>query len=191
MSHRSTVCVRQRIVWRPEWNETFESWTKYFVSSNRWRREPYLDFDDLMQEARELFYKLAEYYPRIIDPPHFMSIYKRSIQNIYHDHARLRRHFMHNLELGLMAEEASTPPEERIGEVTNPGYMVTLLNELPNELQLVLTTLATGRYRLKLKKHGKSIPLRERESLNKKLCRTLGLQTTTDPVGDLYRFFTT
>ena len=186
MPHHVNGCVRESISWRPQWSEIYERWTRKFVSHNLWRCDPVTDdFEDLMQDAKFIFLKLTYAYPAVIDPPQFMSLYKTSIQNYIHDKSRYkRRKDASNVYTSVDAADLFSG---RIGETTNVGYVVALLDELPEELKLVLHTLTHGRIRLRIEKR-KSTKLRERESLNKKLCRKLNLTTTTDPIGDLYRF---
>jgi DNA-directed RNA polymerase specialized sigma24 family protein len=153
-----------------------------YIRKHKWRVDSIYDTDDLLQEARLLFYKLAEYYPRVIDPPHFMALYKRTLSNFFHDQSRLQQERCKTVSM----DEASTAIHNRIGEMTNAGYALAMIESLPAELRSVLDFAATERVRLKIRKQTKR-PLRERESLNNRLIKKLNLDLT-DPSGDLRRF---
>ncbi len=191
MAQQPEKRVRLHIVWRAEWDGVFEGWTAKFIRRNKWRCDSIDEFDDLMQDAKVIFSRLRHKYPKVVEPKHFMSLYQISIRNYFHDKSRYVRRKRAAGIVDATYEDASRTVsyfDRRMSDLTNPGYMKALIEEMPDELKLVLSTLThTTRRRLRIKQPKSKLPLRQRESLNKRLCRTLNL-TTTDPVGDLYRY---
>lgn len=65
----------------PTWEGAIEGYTINFVRSNLWRLDSNYERDDILQECYIKFLELVERYPRVVDPPHFMSLYKSAIRN--------------------------------------------------------------------------------------------------------------
>lgn len=163
----------QRPVWTPELNR----WTSKQIRQNLWRFDVIEDFDDVMQEARLLFFTLERMYPAASNRPHFFTLYKTSLLRKFIDKTRKKQRTVIGQE--QIDDYADSPQLEG---TPNYGPASLLLNELPSELKLVLQALTTGRVRLKLNKSTKK--LRPRENHNMRLRRRFSL-TTLNPVGDL------
>jgi hypothetical protein len=73
--------TRVHVKFTPAWKGPVEGWTVNFCTQNAWRFVPEHDFEDLYQEAYLLFMKLVEKYPTVVDPPHFMALFKRAVFN--------------------------------------------------------------------------------------------------------------
>ena len=174
---------REQIIWSPVWSNEFEKWAASFLRKNKWRCDPVNDFDDLMQEAFLTFAHLADTYPRVVEPKHFMALFKRAMTNKMHD-----RSCRYDRRRDTVEAPISTDVYEvfsgRIGEVTNGGYLAALLNEAPEELQLVLAMLADGRLDDEEPRHTTE-PV---ETLSEKACRMLGI--TGDPIMEIKRLLT-
>ena len=87
------VRLTRRIVkvWTPSWSNEIKGWTLNYLKNHFWRCEHELhDEDDIVQDAYCLFLKLADHYPRVVEPAHFMSLYKTSLRNLMHDKSRYR-----------------------------------------------------------------------------------------------------
>ena len=130
-----------------------------------------------------MFRHLAETYPRIIDPKHFMALFKRAVINKIND-----KSCRYSRRKGTVEAPISTDVYEifagRIGEVTNGGYLAALLNEAPEELKLVMAMAARGELDEEPKR-GKA----PGENLSMRACRLLGI--TGDPIMEIKRLLTT
>lgn len=165
---------RVRLCWIAQWEGPIEKWAKSYIWQNLWRCDAVHGTEDLLQDSFLIFLKLAERYPRVVDPPHFMSLFKRSITNMIHDHARRMVKKKRVFDLSYDEELAHSI----IGEPTNGGYLSALLAEAPEELKLALAIMdekpevvrANGPYR---------------ENLNMRLRRALDNGTEFDFVGSL------
>mgnify|MGYP001572231057 CR=1 FL=1 len=120
-----------------------------------------------MQDAYLAFHKVSESYPRVIDPRHFMALYKTTLRNKMHDHARYVLRKRECVE--ITSKDVSELFEERIGDVTNYGYVAALLNEAPEELKMALALIAENPTALDENISGK------RENLNMRIRRVLGI----------------
>lgn len=159
-----------------------EAWTAKQVKANLWRFDRMNDFEDIMQDARLLFFKLETKYQDICtDKPHLFALYRTSLSRMFIDKSRKKRASIDDL-LCLNEDEIF----QVASQDTNLGALALILDELPSELKTVLKHLTTGRVRLKLNKSTKKV--RYRENLNMRLKRRFSL-TTADPVGDLKAFF--
>ena len=157
---------REAIGWTPEWTKEYQGWTAAFMAKNAWRCDRMHSVEDLVQEGFLVFFNLTTKYPRVTEPKHFFALYKRSIINKINDMASHKRRRQH-------AEPVALPSDVseffigRIGEVSNAGYVGAILNEMPEELQLVLNRLC---------KHGAPSASKEKhENLSMRLSRLLGI----------------
>lgn len=165
------VRERVRLRWQPEWEGAIKGWTKKFIGENKWRHDHTEDHDDLLQDAYLIFLKISDHYPRIIEPRHFMALYKTAIRNKTHDKARLLR--TRRKVVQEVVDDALTDYALRIGEVTNAGYLNALLAEAPEELRLALALIESSPEKLR-----EVTPIRE--NLNMKLRRLLGVDAHWD-----------
>lgn len=170
-------------LWRPIWNDKIDGWTSYQIRKNLWRFDKADDFDDVMQEAKLLFFTLGKKYPIVNEAAHFFALYKTSLSRMFIDKARLKQRSVINQD--VCADDVAADLQLE-GNLPNCGYANLLLNELPDELKIVLRALTTGRIRLKLDRPAKKF--HSRENHNMRLRRRFSL-TSTDPVGDLRGYF--
>jgi hypothetical protein len=170
--------MRKRVSpqWRIEWNRKIEIWTLNQVKRNMWRFDPIDTYEDVMQEAKLLFYTLTKKYPIVIEIAIFFTLYKASLSNMFIDKTRKKSK---SIETHELLEDV------HLHGIPNYGYMNLLVDELPDDLKLVLKHLTGGRIRRTLDRPTpKSIP---RENHNMRLRRKLPI-ALIDPVGDLKRF---
>ncbi len=167
---------RPRLKWCPQWEGPIRAWAIKFINKNKWRCDSINDFDDLLQDAYLIFIKISDTYPRVIEQPHFMSLFKRAMHNQMHDRARYMqlKHVLHQ----ETASDVSEFYDE--GEETHYGYVSALLEEAPEELREALELLVKNPE--KLRETDLSLP---RENLNGKLRRILGFGSKFDFVGML------
>lgn len=174
--HRKRVLLS----WHPIWSPQIEAWTAYQIKTNLWRFDSIDCFEDVMQDAKILWWSLEKKYPVVNQMAHFVALYKTSLKNVFANKACYKR------DLVVDKYEELTDALQVEGNLPNCGYLNLLVDELPDELKLVLHALTTGRKRLKLDKP--SIKRRYRENHNMRLKRRFSL-TTADPVGDLRNHF--
>lgn len=170
--------VRAKLIWSPEWDGIIKGAAINFIRENKWRCDPIHSRDDLEQDAYIIFLKICDRYPLVVEAKHFMSLFKSALRNWMHDHARYtkRKRVVHAETI----KDVSELYLERIGEVTNNGYLGALLAEAPDELKAALKIL---------EENPKSLwrnSLGPRENLNMRLRRVLGLEDGVfDFVGEL------
>lgn len=175
---------RATINWRPEWTPKIERWTTYHINQNLWRFDRIDGFDDLLQQARILFWELSLKYPAVNEPNHFFALYKTSLLRRFTDKARARSRSV--IDRDVSVDGSPEGFESRVGYAINAGQINLLLEEMPDELKTVLGALTTGRLRLKLDKPTTST--RPRENYNMRLKRCFAL-TMANPVGELREYF--
>jgi hypothetical protein len=173
---------RATLTWRPEWNTQVEKWTKYQIDKNIWRFDNIEGFDDLLQQARILFWELSLKYPAADGPSHFFALYKTSLLRRFTDKARARQKSI--IDQNAVVDNEGL--DSRLGYTINAGQINLLLEEMPDELKTVLGALTSGRVRLKLDRPTTST--RYRENHNMRLKRRLAL-SMANPVGDLRNYF--
>jgi DNA-directed RNA polymerase specialized sigma24 family protein len=162
---------RVRLRWVPQWDEKVRGWAIKFITQNQWRCDKIHEFDDLVQDAYLLFLKIAERYPKVNQPQHFMALFKRALANQIHDHARyMRRKRIIHQDTHKDAIELYSD----VGEENNQGYLNALIAEAPSELRLALTIIETEPEKLR------NVTSRHSENLNMKLRRILGIKGKFD-----------
>jgi hypothetical protein len=170
--------VRGRLSWSPSWEGPVQGWAVNFIKANKWRCDWVHDKDDLLQDAYLTYLKVVETYPRVIEPKHFMALFKAAMWNAMHDRARYKRR--KRLVHEETPKDVSEFCEGRIGELTNYGYINVLLAEAPEELHMALALLEENPEALRSRVNAQG----QRENLNMKLRRILGLGNV-DVIGTL------
>ena len=156
--------ARTAIAWSPSWNDDVQRWTAAFLHNSVWRCDHIHGVDDLMQDAYLLFHKVSERYPRVITQAAFMKLYKASLRNMLHDHARVMM-----LKRECFADECDdTEADLLVGDTTNMGEFIHLLNDLPHTIVDALNMIAE--HPELLRANGGV-----RENLNQKLRRLLNV----------------
>ncbi len=150
--------ARAALRWVPAWEGPIKAWAIKQISKNRWRCDSIHEFDDLLQDAFELFLKVCSYYPRVVEAPHFMALYKVSLLNQFHTQARYmqrkgERHVNTQVDVSELCIDTS-------GDRNN-GYLQVLLAQAPEEVKLALSIMG---------RHGHAL---RGEDTNEQLCRIL------------------
>ena len=177
--------VRESIVFTPTWGHEYQGYAHNYCRTQQWRCDYVHDLSDLMQDAYLVFVKVKDGYPRVIDAPHFMALFKVALRNSLHDKANYRQR-KDSLEDHL-STDVSESCTGRIGEIGNAGYIAALIAEMPEELRLALNMLAKG---LLNEREEKQPGLQPRESLSMQLRRLLRLPINSDPLTMIKRFLT-
>jgi hypothetical protein len=166
------VRTRATPAWSPTWQGPVQQWSAKFIKNNKWRCDRIYDFEDLMQEAHLIFLRISDKYPRIIDPRHFMGLYKVALSNWFNDRASYMQRHGQAVDLGI------DPMELCMGHIEegHAGLLSILLEEAPQELRLALALLAENPEALRTE----TPTAGQRENLNMKLRRILGLSAAFD-----------
>ena len=173
---------RAQIAWSPQWGPDYIKWTSKFLKKNKWRVDAIHEFSDLMQDSFLVFVRICQTYPRVTDPKHFFSLYKRAMINKMHDRSCARTR--HRKVEVVLPEDVADFFIGRIGEAGNAGYATALLNELPEEMQAVIHHLTSNQER---PRRVRGAP---RENLSRKICREMDLPEDRDPVKELKELLT-
>src|SRR5260221_11573880 len=113
--------AREHVGFSPEWGNEFAKYATNLHKAQKWRVDPMLDLEDLLQDAFLIFTKIKVTYPRVIEPRHFMALYKRALINSLHDKAAYKqRRGNICVHLGIDAADLGIG---RIGETSNAGYL--------------------------------------------------------------------
>lgn len=160
-----------------EWTPQIGRWVTAQIIKNLWRFDRIDGFDDVMQEAKLLFFKLRRTYPEVDQPAHLFSLFKTSLSRAFIDKARKRQTAISEVPLDdCTADMLPNSP------IINEAHLSLILEELPSELKTVLGALTSGRVRLMVDRPTKKPCIRENH--NKRLRRKFSL-TLKDPIGEL------
>jgi len=177
---------KRECFWSPEW-DYYKPFALNFIKENKWRCDPVTDgWKDLQQDCWIVFDRVRRAYPRVVEPQHFMSLFKTALRNEFATKAR-------NRQPKIEAEyhppaDASTFYLERIGEVGNAGYAKVLTQQMPEEMRLVMHLAVNPKEIHHRETLTRGTPL-ARQNLNGKISRhlrRLGVNLV-DPLGDLKR----
>jgi hypothetical protein len=160
-----------------EWTPQIGRWVTAQIIKNLWRFDRVDGFDDVMQEARLLFFKLQRTYPEVDQPAHLFSLFKTSLNRMFIDKARKRQTAITEQPL-----EECTEGMLPNSPLINGAHLSLILEELPSELKTVLGALTSGRVRLMVDRRTKKP--RIRENYNQRLKRKFSL-TIKNPIGEL------
>lgn len=181
------MSVRRR-VYIPKFEGAIEGYVVNFLSRNFWRVEGYIEREDLMQEARCLFYKLQRRYSYVDNPAWFMSLFKVAFSNEFHG--------LSNRRTERMSFEACSIDDvdsimDWVSNEDNQGLVFVLVEQAPEEVRAVLSLLASAPMELLEEVAGawKAQGRRKVEG-NSHLCELLGYDPKeTDLVQDVLDYF--
>ncbi len=166
---------RVHVAWYPQWEGAIRWWTIGFIKKNSWRCDRINDPDDLLQDAYLTYAKIVKRYPRVIEPKHFMALYKVALQNEMWDRARTQQR--KSQAIADIAVDAAEYGAERIGDLTNNGYLQALIAEAPDEVKFALAILTSEDATIWEEKPRQPYQKpRARENLNMKLNRAFGFR---------------
>ena len=127
------------------WKGVFENWSKGYVRKHFWKvSEHFLAEEDALAECALIFTKcLRSYEYRVDNHNWFMSLYQRAVSNdftTYADRSTKQRSFIcHTRD-----DEDEAAVEAQGGVEDHSGYLLSLLSNASEELQLVLVIIATA-----------------------------------------------
>jgi len=149
---------RKQLAFYPEFEGPIEGWVKKYIGKNLWRVADYLDFEDLLQDAREYFFVCRNRY-KVENARHFMSIFQRCMCNHFNNLATQRTREQQTLaDKKILADEVGC----------ENAYELALLDAAPEHIKQLIDALV---------KRGAHI--NRRETTNTYWCRLIG----KDPEG--------
>lgn len=160
---------RNRLVFTPQWEGQIKRYATGYIREHMWRCRQYGSdegekFQDLLQEAWIIFDRISYTYPRVVDPPHFLALFKTALRNYFHDHSRYTQKHIDETPC-----DVSVICADHVGEVTNEGYLRSLLANAPQELIFAFKALTAQDGRRRWEKG-----VKQRENLNMRLRRLTG-----------------
>lgn len=170
---------RVKLDWEPQWEPEIRNWASKIIRENKWRYDPIHDHADLLQDAYVKFLMLKETYPRVIQPQHFMSLYKRALVNQLCDEANKN---ISRKETFIQTEsDPDILADEVVKELDNEGYLIILLNEAPADIRAVFELFNDdGKLEELRKPYFRPYKgLSPRESLNERLCSLIDVDYFT------------
>ena len=179
--------TRVRIQDKPEWGSSFYGWALNYLKQNKWRCDPLLDLDDLIQDAYLVFENVTSCYPRILDQKHFMALFKSALKNSVFDKQRKERKRINSF--GQTMENIDEVIETLEGEYENYGPLISAINKASPELKMLLEAFSDDE-KLELLR----APLRKRkgqprDNLNIRFNKILGLEKRVNLVSELKNLF--
>lgn len=179
-------------VYVPEFKGPIEGYVVNTIHRGMWRFRGTYDKDDMMQEAHIVFLRCAAKYPILDTPQHFMSLFKRAWTNRMNDLATNNsRHQLEVSEWSMSVEDDAEWCREHVGELENPGMLLTMLRQCPRDVMLVLNLFLNAPQEL-LDLATKAWIRRGRGGSEQDMvCALLGLDPGEDPLGKLKEYFTT
>ena len=170
------MSVREQL-WSPSWDTRISGWTRKFVRKNAWKVEQVEDYDDLMQDAYLVFIRVKAAYPRVVDPQHFVALYKVAMLNEFTNKARYKQKKGTALN-NMVSLDIIT---DILGVNSNEGFLQTVLSQLPLAVKQALAVLNDPEKCKLLSRKGSGV----KENLNIKLSRLAGLAQPADVIGHL------
>jgi hypothetical protein len=179
---------RVRSEFEPVWEGSVRAWTINYLRKNKWRYDPILELDDLLQDAYLVFMRVAEKYPRVVEAPHFMALYKTALLNELIDAAN-----ENTARRGAMCDEADANAlvEKMTCNLSEDGAMTLLLASAPPEVRLFLSVFANDDHLLELRRPYRRHRGLPRDSFNSRVKQALGIDSDADLVGCFRRWLTT
>ena len=161
---------RINIEWEPKWEPEIRNWASKLIKKNKWRYDPILEHTDLLQDAYIQFLIVKDAYPRVVEPQHFMSLYKTTLLRHLCDEAN---HNIRRKEIYIQTDfDVNVFADGLIKELDNDGYLSILLQEAPADVRSVLELFNDDATIEKLREpyHRPYNGLSPRETLNERLC---------------------
>lgn len=174
--YRVRLPKRTRLDWNPKWEPEISGMTYKYLKKNLWRCESIHSIEDLMQDAYLLFLKLCDFYPRVIEPPHFMSLYQRSLANMITDKARTKKYKSEIIDETVDVSEKIKTTGSIPAQITfSEGPLYTLIEQGPPELKMFFSIL-NNEEKLKELRKTRTEKFEPRKNLNQRISDVLGIE---------------
>ena len=177
--------LRKKVSFVPSFEGRIEGCVINFLKKNYWRVAGYYEFEDCIQEAYLKFMVVKDGYPEVIDPPHFMALFKTAWKNRFTDMSNQRTADEAMREADLSGEDKTGNPitltslMDRNASTHHAGRLAVLKTSAPIEVKALLRAFdepdKIELLREKCRKIRKGNRKARRETTNEKLCRIVGL----------------
>jgi hypothetical protein len=185
--------LRTRIItarsYNPQWDGFIEGYVTNYLHQNYWRVQHYMEYEDVVQEARVVFYRVKNKYGKLEHPKHFMALFKTSWVREFTDLANAATKVSEaSYEMGNTEQDEFM--DVLCGDLENDGMLSIMMQQAPEEvkkvLKLFLTTPVEALNQMSMvwKWRGKNI-----EFGNQHLCEILKLKEGTDVLGKIKEYF--
>lgn len=171
---------RVKVPQREEWSGTPRAWSVKYLSRRVWATQPLYDLDDLIQEAWTVWNTCVQHYPNVSDPGHFMTLYMRSVHNLYCTLARRRmdRRERNGVEESIFL--AAITIDSCMDEMERRLH----ISEAPELVKRIVGSFSKRRRVFRRLKSG------ARETTNEYLCRIAGHEGDLDVVSLIQNWWT-
>lgn len=150
-------------------------WIVNCAKKNIWRVPTWYDLDDLIQDGFICYCHCRIRYAHIEETRHFMALVKTSFANHIHDLANKRTR---------TTEKLVPPDSPTLSGVELPeGMFLTLLKQLPRELQGLIEILLESAWNIPMLRYANGA----RETNNQYLCRLLDVDPETVNVMAIFK----
>lgn len=173
---------RKRLSFVPCFKGPIEGYVVNFLKRNYWKVAAHHEFEDLLQEAYFKFLVVKEKYPEVIDPPHFMALFKTSWKNHFTVLAAKQAGDLSIIESDLLGVRTLQQIQEKHGKAAayNGGPLAVLISTAPIAVKALLNAhndpTKISLLREKFRKVRHSNKKARRETTDEKLRRITGLR---------------
>lgn len=181
--------------YKPCYDGPIAGWVVNTMQRDFWRVERVVGTrEDYLQEAYLVFLRIAQRYPDMDTPQHFMALFQRSWTNHVNDLSSRASRRRAEVSASGPGEEGDAGPADFVGALDNDGHLAVLLRQAPSEVRQVcnlflnapqeLLELALASWR------GESRDQRCTAGGSKKVNQLLGLPEERDVLQEVRDYFT-
>lgn len=169
----------------PQFAGPIEGYCVNHLKQNFWRLQSSMEYQDAMQEAQLVFYRLVAKYPKVKEPQHFMALFKTAWGRRVTDLAHVDTHCRCEVAVPDDGDSSDLP-----GDLDNNGMVTLMIQQAPAEVKRVLALFLVAPAELlelavtSWRQNGHNSP-----EGNKWLCRSLGFAPGTDVIGMVEKYF--
>lgn len=174
----------------PSFDGPIEGYVVNYLTKHHWRIQRTHTREDAMQEAWVVFLRVAEKYPDISEPQHFMALFKTAWANNITDLSHKATANRLELSLGSAEDEDMPTVPDTAGSLDNDGLLRIMVRQAPQEVLMVLNLFLSAPQELldlamsTWKAQGHLSP-----GGSKHVARLLGLPEGSDPIKTTEDYF--
>lgn len=175
----------------PTFEGPIEGYVVNYLTKHLWRIQRTHTRADAMQEAWVVFLRVAEKYPALDEPQHFMALFKTAWANRFTDlsHTATANRQEHNVSNAT--DEMAEAFPDMVGSLDNDGMLRTMIRQAPQEVLMVLNLfLSAPQELLDLAFSTWRAQGRLNPGGRKHIAAMLGLPEGSDPIKDTEDYFT-
>lgn len=122
----------------PSFHGPIEGYVVNHLTKNLWRIQRTHTREDAMQEAWVVFLRVAEKYPDIAEPQHFMALFKTAWANKITDLSHKATANRQEHSLSSTEDDAVPAFPDSVGSLDNDGLLSIMVKQAPREVLMVL-----------------------------------------------------